>query len=228
MRKLALLALLSVSIFADFFPNTLSTTVSKVNTNGITLQKAFPVNGMSGIVVHKYGTEDQAITSYIAQTDNAGYAKKIDKDMIPHEALPTINTPIKAGDKVIGGYLYNNVLLLAPDAATYAKITGAYNKNWIHPDLFALYLSTQGEEGPNSENLASFAQKYQVGLIMVVKNGKAVLIDPLSGKHISQMSLNTLPSKGQYPFFSRFEAISSGWFGSKNNKGNYYQTMEKL
>ena len=39
--------------------------------------------------------------------------------------------------------------------------------------------------------------------------------------------MSDLPKEGQFPFYMRFEALDSGWFGS-DAKGNYYNTMESL
>jgi len=134
----------------------------------------------------------------------------VSTDILHHDELPTIKTAVSPKDKVIGGYLYNNVLLLAPDADTYAKIISAHNKKWIHPDLFALYLSVQGEDAPTKENLANFAKKYQVGLIYIVRKNSAVLLDPISGKIVSQKSMKNLPKEGTFPFYMRFKALDSG------------------
>ena len=227
MRKIALVALLCLPLFAGFFPKTVHTSVKSVDNNTITLNKKFPINGMSGVVIHNYGNDLTAITSRIAQTSSDGSVSLVTTDILHHEELPTIKTAVSPKDKVIGGYLYNNVLLLAPDADTYAKIVSSHNKKWIHPDLFALYLSVQGEEQPTKENLARFAKKYQVGLIYIVRKDSAVLLDPISGKIISKKSMSNLPAEGAFPFYMRFEQIDSGWFGS-DVKGNYYNTMESL
>jgi len=227
MHKIALIALLSLPLVAGFFPQTVHTSVKSVKENTITLNKKFPANGMSGVVIHNYGNDLTAITSRIAQTSSDGSASLVTTDILHHDELPTIKTAVSPKDKVIGGYLYNNVLLLAPDADTYAKITSAHKKKWIHPDLFALYLSVQGEEQPTKENLARFAKKYQVGIIYIVRKDSAVLLDPVSGKIISQKSMSNLPAEGAFPFYMRFEQIDSGWFGS-DAKGNYYNMMESL
>ena len=227
MRKIALLSLLSLPIFAGFFPSTVHTSIKSVEGSSIMLKSKFPTNGMSGVVTHTYGNGLTAITSRISQISSDGATTLIDADIIHHDELPTINTAVSAGDKVIGGYLYNNVLLLAPDADTYAKIVKSYPKKWIHPDLFALYLSTQGDERPTKENLSLFAKKYQIGLIYIVRKDTEVLLDPISGEIVSQKAVSNLPEKGQFPFYMRFEQLESGWFGSTAT-GNYYQTMGSL
>ncbi len=228
MRKIAFMMLCSLPLFAGFFPQTVHTSVKSIQGNAIKLNALFPAVGMSGVVVHNYGSELAAITGRIVQTSADGSASALEVEVLEHDALPTIKTTIAPNDKVIGGYLYDNVLLLAPDADTYAKIVASEHKRWIHPDLYAVYLSAEGEEGVSKENLANFAKKYQVGLVYIVRQNSAVLLDPISGKIVSQKSMSGLPKDGQFPFFMRLEPIKSGWFGGDAITGNYYNAMEKL
>ena len=227
MHKIALIALLSLPLFAGFFPEPVHTSIKSVKENTITLKKKFPVNGMSGVVIHNYGNDLAAITGRIIQVSSDGSASLVSTDPVHHEELPTIKTGVSPKDKVIGGYMYNNVLLLAPDADTYAKVTSEHKKKWIHPDLFALYLSVEDEERPTKENLSHFAKKYQVGLVYIVRQNAAVLLDPISGKIIAQKPMTNLPKKGKFPFYMRLEKLNSGWFGSEVT-GNYYKTMQSL
>ncbi len=226
MLKIALIALTALPLFAGFFPPTVNTSIATISGKNITLRNSLPRNGMSGVVIHNYGSDLKAITSRIVQTSK-GHALLTDNDVILHDNLPTINTAIARGDKVIGGYLYDNVMVLAPDANTYAKATSSANKTWIHPDLYALYLSQEGEGTPTRENLAEFAKKYQVGLIYIIRKSSAVLLDPISGKIVGQKGVSGNPSKAKFPFFMRFDKIDSGWF-SKSATGTYYNLMETL
>jgi len=226
MLKIALIALTALPLFAGFFPPTVNTSIASISGQNITLSRSLPRNGMSGVVIHNYGSDLKAITSRLIQTSN-GHAVLIEDEVIQHDSLPTINTAIARGDKVIGGYLYNNVLILAPDANSYARATASANKTWIHPDLYALYLSQEGEGIPTRENLAEFAKKYQVGLVYIIKKGSAVLLDPISGKYVGQKGVSGNPSKAKFPFFMRFDKIDSGWF-SKSATGTYYNLMETL
>jgi len=229
MYKIVLIALISLPLFAGFFPQTVHTSIKSVKGNHLILKSKFPINGMSGVIIHNYGNDLTAITARITQTGSNGQALRLDADVIDHEALPSIKTAVAPNDKVIGGYLYNNVLLLAPDADTYAKITSSTHKKWLHPDLFAVYLSVIGDSIPTKENLAAFAKKFQVGLIYIVRKDKAVLMDSISGKIVAQKSMSGLPQKGQFPFFMRLKTLDSGWFGSSStSSGNYYKTMQSI
>jgi len=226
MRKIAIFLLFSLPLLAGFFPQTVHTSISKVTKDSMILKKAFPVNGMSGVVVHRYSDELQAITNRVIQASST-HLKLIEGDIIEHNALPTINTAVKAGDKVIGGYLYSNVLLLAPDAKTYAKVTSQYKKNWIHPDLFALFLANEGDTVPTKENLAKFAKAYQIGLVAIIGQNKIKLLDPISSQIVSQKAIAGLSPKGEAPFYMRFDKIDAGWF-SKNTTHNYYTIMKSF
>jgi len=227
MLKIALITLLTFPLFAGFFPNTVHTSIKSDDPKSVKLTSSFPIDGMSGVVIHAYENGLNAITSRLTQISSDGSTKLIDADIIHHDELPTINTSVKRGDKVIGGYLYNNVLVLAPDADSYAKVTKTYDKKWIHPDLFALYLSVQGDSRPTKENLSNFAKKYQVGLIYIIRKDADVLMDPISGKIVSQKASSQLPTEGQYPFYMRFGKLESGWFGSEA-KGNYYNMVGSI
>jgi len=226
MRTIALMALLALPLFAGFFPQTVHTSVSKITNDSVSLVSSFPVDGMSGVVVHKYKNNLEAITGRIMQ-DDSGKAKLLSRGIIHHDELPTVKTAVKVGDKVIGGFLYKNVLILAPNSQIYTKLTSLYNKKWVHPDLYALYLSKRGDSVPTKRNLASFAKAYQVGLICIVGDSAVKLYDPISGRIVGQKSMTGLPSKGEAPFFMRFDKIESGIFSSRNMK-NYYSIMDQF
>jgi len=216
---------LSIALMADFFPRTINTTVSGVNGDTVTLKSKLPI-GMSGIVIHGYGGDLKSITAIIKQTSE-NEAKIIGKGLVSHENLPAPKTKIKAGDKVIGGYLYDNVLVLAPNADVYNEVTSSYDKNWIHPDEFALFLSTIKEPTPTKENLKAFAKEYQAGLILIVKKESMVLYDPLSEKVVSKRAYSTKTAYEQAPFYMRLKKIRTGLFGSEY-EGNYYKLMENF
>lgn len=226
MHKIALISLLSLPLLADFFPPVVESSITTVQANSVTSSHPFSHNGISGVIIHDYGNHIQAITSRVIQK-NMDKLTIIPDEIIKHDQLPTIKTKVEVGDKVIGGYLYDNILVLAPDAKSYADIIVSADKNWIHPDLYALFLESIGENKPTKANLKAFAKAYQVGLIYIVSHGKAKLLDPISGTIISQKPLAGLPVKGKSPFYMRFSKINGGVFSSKNTQ-SYYQIMDRL
>ncbi len=225
-RILSVTGVLFTPLLADFYPATTETSVAAVSGKGVTLSKPLPAKGMSGIVVHRYNDELKAISTFI-RYDGGSSAALVSFEPTQHANLPAVSPQVSTGDRVVGGYLYQNILLLAPNADTYNKITASASKNWIHPDLFALFLAQEGDTYPTRENLAKFASIHQVGLVYIVKQGSAVLYDPVSRAYVSKKSLDSLPGTGQVPFYSRVGNIDSGWF-SGEAKGNYYQIMGAL
>jgi len=220
------LVLSTLPLLADFYPSTTTSSIANVNQKSVTLTRGLPAKGMSAVVMHNYGKELKAITSYM-RYDGGNRGMLLNNEPIAHDDLPSVKPKVRVGDQVIGGYLYNNILVLAPDANTYAKITKSTNKNWIHPDLYAMFLSKEGDQVPTRENLKKFANEYQVGLVYIVQRGKAILYDPISKSYISQKKLTGLPAKGQFPFYMRLGKIDSGWF-SRDVKGDYYQMVGNI
>ncbi|MBN2824075.1 MAG: plasminogen-binding N-terminal domain-containing protein [Campylobacterales bacterium] len=228
MKKIivSILLISLTKLFAGFYPTTTNTKVTAVNGNSVTLQSPLGVNGMSGIVVHNFDERLKAIVGYVAQT-NGTSAVKIDSTAIIHTSLPSVKSQIRVGDSVIGGYLYGNVLLLAPNEQVYADIVRQDNKNWIHPDIYATFLSKNSYGLPNKENLALFAKKYQVGLIYIVKRDHAILFDPISQSVVGRRAVSNNSAKAQAPFYMRLKTIKSGMFSTVSG-GNYYQIMETI
>ena len=145
----------------------------------------------------------------------------------PHEALPDIKTSPFEGDKVIGGYLYGNVMVLAPDETTYKKIVSRYRKTWFHPDLLAAYLSQEGDAYPTRKTLKAFAKQYQIGLFYIVRRNDAVLYDPISERIVAKKPFRNPPEKTRYPFYMRLKKIEAGLFGDEGD-GDYYRLMEQF
>jgi hypothetical protein len=226
MRKILLLSLVSLPLVAGFFPSTLHTSVASVNGNTVTLSTPFSHQGMSGVVVHAYNHTHTAITARVVQTSH-GKAILSDAGVIDHDEIPTINTKIKRGDKVIGGYLYENVLVLAPNEKSYNHTTKRYKKRWVHPDLFALFLSINGEGRATKEMLQRFAKKYQVGLVYIIRQDAEILLDPISGQTIAKKGVEIPSKEAQFPFYHRLGELESGWFGTSES-GNYYQAIGAL
>jgi hypothetical protein len=219
-------AISAMPLLADFYPPTVESSIAGVKHNSITLTQGFPAKGMSGVIMHNYGENLQAITSYL-RYEGGNKGVLVNNEPIHHDELPAVKPKVRVHDRVIGGYLYNNILLLAPDAGTYARITNSANKNWIHPDLYAMFLSQEGDQYPTQENLQKFADDYQVGLVYIVQRNKAVLYDPISRRYVSEKSLSGLPAKGQFPFYMRLGEIKAGWF-SRKATGTYYQLMKSI
>jgi len=228
MKKLLLLLLATYTLMANNLPQTIETTVTNVNDNGeIQLATSAP-KGMSGIVIHDYGNGLSAITHSIVSQEGS-IAKILPYTAIKHENIPTIQTAVKVNDKVILGNFYNNALLIAPNARTYANITKSLKKTWIHPDAYALEFMREEEPTITLKSLKKFAMANQVGLVLIVTKDSLLILDPISKVFIGKQPLGEKVEKAMTPFFARFDQMDVSMFGlSKVKHTEYYQAVEGI
>ncbi len=209
-----ILIFLSVGLFASFFPSTIHSKVKSIEGKQIVLTKPFPRNGMSGVVLHHFAKGVEAISAVIVQT-SPSRATIYKESLLGNRGLPSPKQLISVGDRVIGGYLYHNILTLAPNSKTYAKVVKSSPHLWIHPDLYASFLAQRGETNPSPSNLNAFAKVAQIGLVYIVQKDRAILYDPISRRVVSSRTFHSIGKDLQYPFYNRF------FF----KKGDYYKSV---
>ena len=228
MKNFLLLLLTSYILMADALPQSISTTIKSINKNGhITLATSAP-KGMSGIVVHDYGNGLRAITNAVITGTN-GKATLLKYTAIPHDNIPNVKTASAVNDKVILGNFYNNALLIAPDAKSYAEITKKFKKTWIHPDRFALELMKDSQSAITLDNIKVFSKKNQVGLVLIASKSGLLILDPISQKFIGKLNITINTDKAMKPFFARFKQIDTSVFGiSKVELTDYNKAIEAI
>ncbi len=116
-------------------------------------------------------------------------------------------TPIgipKENDKITFRILYDRALLIAPNQSTYQEIINN-NKNidFIHPDIFALYLAENDIQEPKNSNFKEFCDKYNVGLIFITKQNNIDVFDCQSFKVITNDAIQIKDINTQKPFYTR-------------------------
>ncbi len=226
-KVLFFILILSHILFADALPSKMELSVKSVSSNSLELSSNVP-KGMSGIVIHNYGNGLFAIT-HTARSLGGAKASFQKRGLITHKKIPSIQTEVTVGDKVIFGNFYNNVLLIAPNQTAYKQITSKFNRTWIHPDIFALAFMQKGEGSLTMETLKSFAKQHQVGLVLVVTQDKLLVIDPLSKSIIGSTRLKTNPNTAMSPFYARFKLMDTSLFGvSSQDYAPYFQLVAGL
>ena len=213
---------------ANTLPSTITTTIAKVTANGqIQLSTTVPA-GMSGIVIHNYGNGLSAI-SHATVSQGNGLASLQAYRTILHENIPNIQTEANAGDKVIFGNFYNNVLVIAPNQTVYRNITKSYNKTWVHPDAYALDFMKEGSSHLTLDSIKKFAQLNQVGLVLIVAQDKVLILDPISKQFLGEFPTTLNQQDTMAPFYARFEQMDTSTFGfSSNTYTPYFQSIAGL
>ena len=228
-KTLFLLLLLNYSIFADVLPNRTTTTITSVDSDKVQVATSVP-KGTSGVVIHNYGNKLSAITHLIVMTGDKE-ATTLPYPDIGETKLPNIKSGVEKGDKVIFGNFYSNVLLIAPNEESYRKTTSRLQRNFIHPDIYAMDLILNSQKQITFSNLKAFAHKNQVGLILITTKENIMVLDPISSEYLTTLPLTkTLNTTALSPFYARFEQVSSNLFGSDSHQQflEYYKGISQI
>jgi hypothetical protein len=194
---------LTATIYANMLPQKSYSTITAINGNSVTLSSPIGLNGESAIVVRSLANGDFA-TAYIMQTSN-NKARLIDSDPTSGNKLATIKPILKVGDKVIGGFLYDKVIILAPNKESLSQIEATYGIKSIDPDTFAAYLAANGSSYPSASSYKKFAKLAAVGLFIIAKANSLEIYDPISQRVISKAPFTPSGNKKIKPFYNTFK-----------------------
>ena len=203
MKKVIFMYILSTFLlFSTLIPNRVYTTISSVNDNNFTIKNSFALNGMSGLVIRDLPTGKFALL--IVKQISAGVVKIIDEDPLSGKNLANIKPIPKVGDRVIGGFLYDKVMVLAPNKETYINIQNRYGLKSQNPDLFMSFLANRGKNTPDSSDYKEFAKLTHIGIFAIFKNGFVTVYDPISQTYIGKVMMDISSYNSQKPFYSTF------------------------
>ena len=228
MKKLLFILLINYTLFANSLPSSISTTITSVTNNSVQVDATIP-KGVSGIVVHNYGNNLSAIT-HILISQGEKEATIHPYAGLGHDKLPNVKSDVVKGDKVIFGNFYDNILLIAPNEEVYRKTKESIKKNFIHPDIYAMDLITHNETQISLNNLKLFAQRNQVGLVLIAIKDYIMVLDPMSSEYLHKFPLTTIATNTISPFYARFEQISNSLFGTESRQKflEYYQGVNQI
>lgn len=228
MKKLLFILLLNYTLFADSLPTSINTTITSVNSNSVQIATSVP-KGISGIVIHDYGNNLSAITHILVSKGNQ-QATIHPYAGLGHDNLPSIKNSVVKGDKVIFGNFYNNLLLIAPNEEVYRKTKQSISRSFVHPDIYAMDLIIYNETKVSLNNLKEFAQRNQVGLVLIATKEYVMVLDPISSEYLHKFPLTVISNSSISPFYARFEQISNGFFGTESNQKflNYYDGIAQI
>ncbi len=202
-RVFSIFVTISLSLMASFIPSKTYTTVTSVSGDTITMANSFALNGMSGLVLRHLPTGDYALV-YVKQIA-PNKAEIIDKDPLGGKDLANIKPIPKVGDRVVGGFLYNKVMVLAPNRDTFVNIQNRFGIKSINPDIFMSFLATRGSSSPSSRDYKEFAKLTHIGLFVIFKNGFITLYDPISQSEIGKVMMDISNYSAMQPFYNTFK-----------------------
>lgn len=211
----------SVTLFAEDYPITATT------DHNITIDAKDVAVGTSGIVLHKVNGTFEAILAQVeviktgANTVLALHTFKSDAQ----DALPMLTLKPAVGDQVRLGWMYHRAMVIAPNLLTLKTIEKAHSsKLFIHPDLFAAFISDRGHPSPLREDFQDFCKSYDLGLLYFYTSGTVNKVDCHSFKTLKSKSLTLKNRKIQVPMYSRIKEISANWWGAGSDEIKDYDS----
>jgi len=236
MKNLFLPFLLIASLYAMEEPQTVTAVLHDVQKNRAVIDLSHLPIGTSGIVIHRYDEKHRAIVASavtVTSDKNSTTIELLPYRGLEHPKLPTIKTQPQHGDRVILGYLYDRILPIVPNKASFEKAREAFpNRTLIHPDLFAVELANEKQPLPQKRHFQRMCEKMHLGLVLFMFQDGSDFIDCVSWKKVGHVDLQSVDGEHfKSPFFHRFTSIPSSPFDwndyTMNSFDQYYKRLEK-
>jgi hypothetical protein len=185
--------------------------------------------GMSGFIVRQFDATHSTIiaNARVEKTNPANHRAILhlsDYTGLHQEALPSGNWKPKSLDIAVLAYDYKRALLIAPNEETYDALTKSISGvEWIHPDLYATYLSYEGHQTPLVSDFNRYCTANSIGLLYIHSADHLFTLDCKSFTLLQSTPLKRVSGKEQTPFFSRIPTIRGAWWGEGSSSLKSYE-----
>ena len=226
MKHIFLIFLIAVGVYASVIKSPIIA-INKDETEATISIDKIDV-GVSGFVVHTVAEGHEAIlkSAVVAEFDKESKIAKLKLDkytQLDSNALPTGKWSVKTGDIVVLAFGYNRGLLIAPNEEIYYKVAKSANIQWIHPDIFATFLSFNGHPTPLRGDFTKISSTTSVGLIYIFLNSRVYTLDAKSFKILTTTEVELAQKSINLPFYTRVEKIEASWWGEGSNRLEEYE-----
>lgn len=195
--------------------------INNVNNDTAEINIGHLKAGQSGIIEHKYDNGKTLIVSsaFIEKSsENSSTIKFIPFLGLKQNALPTSNRKAQNNDKFTLNYLYNESLLIAPNAESFRAARKKFTtNNFAHSDIFASYLKTNYQPTPSKKLIQEYALSQNMGTIFFVIDSFVYVVDTRTFVILSKKPLSYVPGDESMPLYTRVENIEKSildfdWF----------------
>lgn len=211
-----------------------------LNTDGITgeIEASELKTGMSGFIVRHFDSSHSSIIANARVTHTQASSKRASIEISPYtglrqNSLPSGHWTPKVGDEVIIAYDYTRAMLIAPNDDTYLSITAnTPNVEWIHPDIYATYLSHEGHPTPLVEDFTRYCTSASIGLLFIQSAQTLFTLDCQNFALLQTVEYHAKGTEVLTPFYSRVPNIRAAWWGDGSSRlesyAPYYLQMMAL
>ncbi len=235
LRTLLSLFILTITLLnGGVLPQKVETALEKVSKKEGVIPVGNLKEGTSGIVIHSFDKKHEAIVAAAVVTKSDESGSKIMflpfKELSQHK-LPTIMVKPAAGDKLLLGYLYDRVLPIVPNAASFKKAKESFSElTLVHPDLFAVELASERDALPHKNNFQKICTKLHLGIVMFMYKDGTSFVDCKSWKRVGWSEVAAADGELVAPFFNRFGEIEPPFYDFSDYKlkdfDRFYKKVE--
>lgn len=185
--------------------------------------------GMSGFIIRKFdATHSTIIANARVEESNPSNNRAIlrisEYDGLRQESLPGGNWTPKPSDTAVLANDYERGLLIAPDDNAYDTLTKSMpGMEWVHPDIFATYLSREGHPTPVTEDFHRYCTANSIGLLYIQSANTLFTLDCKSFTLLQSAPSLSPSEKGMTPFYSRIPTIRAAWWGEGSSRLESYE-----
>ncbi|MDR0746869.1 MAG: plasminogen-binding N-terminal domain-containing protein [Helicobacteraceae bacterium] len=207
--------------------------VEEVDGGRVFTHAAGAKEGMSAVIVRSY--DGGRVISHRcvvieAQPQSAELSCE-PSELFDSDAVPSLTLPIRKGDQVILAPLDKTALIVAPNVDRFVSAQAAnQDKRFIHPDLFAVELSTENNPAPGAKEFVDFCGAWMIGSVIFAMQDGDYIVDCATFSLLSFKAANHRSSTAEMPFFHRLNPITSGVFSGKKvvNTGEFDAYYKKM
>lgn len=227
MKYVLVLVLFVLELFSSVLESKILSVDNEKNIATIKIEKT--EIGMSGYIVHKFTNTNSSILRNIVvksfdKESKIAVLKMSKFDDLKHNALPIGLWKVKVGDTAVLAFAYSRAVLIAPNADVYHTLTrGTSSIQWIHPDIFATTLSSNGHPTPLKEDFDEMSVSSTVGLYFFYIQNKLFTVDARSFKILNISDTKIEQKNTILPFYSRVDKIDAAWWGEGSNYLENYE-----
>ena len=216
-----------VLIFTVFtlFASNIETDLLSVEGDYATIKIDHIDVGVSGFVVHKLTHNRSYIVNKAVVESFDKEAKEATLRLSPftlfvNNNLPTLKLHAQKGDKAILAFGYNRGVVITPSENSYYTLTRSMkNEVFVHPDVYATFLSYRGHPTPLKEDFSDFCNNVSVGLLFFYIEQNLYTTDCQTFKILNiQKAPLEEDLEEKLPFYSRVEKIEANWFGEGSDR----------
>ena len=185
--------------------------------------------GMSGVLIRHFDATHNSIIANVRiekvdPSTHRSIVRLSPYDGLKQNSLPSGKWSPKTSDEVVLAYDYTRALMITPNDDTYAKLTKSIpNLEWVHPDLYATYLSYEGHPTPLVKDFHRFCTANSVGTLLIHSADTLFTLDCKNFSLLQMAPSHTDGNVSMTPFFTRVPTIRNAWWGEGSSKLKSYE-----